>query len=205
MIGRLRGRVVEGERIQITPEDRQNLYLERDLIHSHPILRVNYTSYDLQRLQDIVRPETHPFIILHSNDDVPQDGAAFHPFWYARVLGIYHAMVRDHRSISKELKRINFLWVRWLVRDPNDAAGWDSATLDHVQYLDSNEPETGPFGFLDPEQVIRGAHLIPAFNEGRTTDFAPANSVAADRAIGRGLKGTERELQGDWCGYYVNR
>jgi len=33
--------------------------------------------------------------------------------------------------------------------------------------------EGGAFGFLDPSEVIRGAHLIPAFHYGRTPNLLP--------------------------------
>jgi hypothetical protein len=50
------------------------------------------------------------------------------------------------------------------------------------------------FGFIDPAQVIRSVHLIPAFAWGHVTKFLPQQSV-----IARGAK----EPNDDWQLYYV--
>jgi len=78
-------------------------------IYQHCLLRINYTTYDLQRDFDSINPRTdHRDIMLLSNLD-----ANAHPFSYARVLGIFHANtmytgpgLRDFQS-----RCIEFLWV----------------------------------------------------------------------------------------------
>ena len=58
-------------------------------IYRHRLLRINYTTYDLQRDFDSINPRTnHRDIMLLSDSD---DNA--HPFSYARVLGIFHANI----------------------------------------------------------------------------------------------------------------
>ncbi len=47
-----------------------------------------------------------------------------------------------------------------------------------------------PFGFLDPAHVVRGCHLIPAFNAGRTRDLLDHSFVQNEN--------------GDWTNFYVN-
>lgn len=128
--------------------------------------------------------------MLLSNDD-SADSQGFHPFWYARVLGIYHLNVRDHRAEGTEWKRVELLWVRWFAPDFDVAAGWDARRLDQVGYIPSDEE--GAFGFLDPAHVLRGAHLIPFFDGGKTDELLVPTSVAADSS------------EGDWERYCVNR
>jgi hypothetical protein len=55
------------------------------------------------------------------------------------------------------------------------------------------ESDTDAFGFLDPRQVIRGAHLIPAFALGRGL-----SSLRHGKSFAR----PEGELD-DWEAYYV--
>ena len=50
------------------------------------------------------------------------------------------------------------------------------------------------FGFIDPAQVIRSIHLIPAFTWGHVTKYIPQQSF-----IARGAK----EPDYDWQLYYI--
>jgi hypothetical protein len=52
------------------------------------------------------------------------------------------------------------------------------------------------FTFLDPAQVIRGAHLIPAFTEGRSSALLPVKKSTAHV-----LNADEED---DWLNFYVN-
>lgn len=51
--------------------------------HSTP--KVYYTTYDLRREYDTINPRTHCDVMVLSGETRPQ-----HPYWYARVLGIYY-------------------------------------------------------------------------------------------------------------------
>ena len=50
------------------------------------------------------------------------------------------------------------------------------------------------FGFLDPQEVIRGVHLIPTFYHGQTTTLLPPSITAR----------VPSEKDEDWYYYYVN-
>lgn len=50
--------------------------------------------------------------------------------------------------------------------------------------------------FLDPAQVIRGTHLIPAFSEGRTSILLPET-----QSVARVRNPSEAD---DWTNFYVN-
>ena len=132
--------------------------------------------------------------MLLSHEEMSDNGDA-HPYWYARVIGIFHVDVLHTGPYSKSpyKQRIDFLWVRWFGRDMTFKAGWQARRLHRVGFLDAKEP--GAFGFLDPALVIRGVHLIPAFSQGRTNELLnPPQSVAR-----MPLSETS-----DWQFHYVN-
>ncbi|KIM54133.1 hypothetical protein SCLCIDRAFT_137387, partial [Scleroderma citrinum Foug A] len=126
----------------------------------HSLLHINYTTYDVHRAQETVKPCTnHHDIMLLSHQP------STHPFCYAQVLGIYHANmiyigpgVKDYQS-----QQIKFLWVRWFeVLDCS--AGWDHATLNLVRFPPMAEVDA--LGFVNPVDMLRCSHIIPAFADG---------------------------------------
>jgi hypothetical protein len=50
------------------------------------------------------------------------------------------------------------------------------------------------FGFLDPQEVIHGVHLIPAFNFGKTTTLLPPSPTVH----------VPNKKDEDWQYYYMN-
>lgn len=128
--------------------------------------------------------------MVYSNEDNDNSLLPKHPFWYAQVLGIFHANVRlDTPDGFTPYKVIDFLWVRWLGLDSNVKGKSKGTELDRVGYIPSEDPEA--FGFLDPDCVIRAAHLIPAFKYEKTVDLC--------------LPSVARDSKGDWQYFYVNR
>jgi len=99
--------------------------------------------------------------------DTTDSSPTLHHFLYARVLGVYHANViytgpgmRDY-----EARRFDFLWVRWYdILDPA-SSGWSNSRLDLVRFPPMNGEDA--FGFVDPKDVLRGCHIMPAFAEGK--------------------------------------
>jgi hypothetical protein len=65
------------------------------------------------------------------------------------------------------------------------------ARLPKLAFVEESDHDV--FGFLDPSQVIRSAHLIPAFNSGRGTTSLCYGETFACRC---------GDL-GDWEAYYV--
>ena len=107
-----------------------------------------------------------------------------HPYWYARVIGIFHCMVHHHGH-SSEPKRMDFLWVRWLGLDTVAPGGWDRKRLHSVGFIPEDDPAA--FGFLDPEQIVRGVHLIPAFARGHTSKLLGPRPNTCFARDGNGL------------------
>lgn len=190
ILARLRGRPYSWDDLLFNKSDYTDVDLHKDHIYSHGASRFNYTSYDIRRCQDTIKPalrispsgvfksgySARCTVMLASDED---DGKSQHQFWYARVLGIFHCEVRSHSSPQANYKRMDILWVRWLGVDPDRRGGTKHKRLDRVGYVpDSCKP--GAFGFIDPADVIRGCHLIPTFHEGTRDDLLSGASSAFD-------------------------
>ena len=146
--------------------DRNSIRLRGNTLYRHGTARINYTTYDLHRDFDTINPHTHPFIMVSSPE--VQSNPTAHPFWYAAVLGIFHADVQHTGTHSRSLtwQSTEFLWVRWLGVVPNHVFGRQQVKLPQVGFVPDTDEYA--FGFLDPSLVIRGCHLIPSFVDGRT-------------------------------------
>jgi len=158
-------------------------------IYSHKLARIYYTTYDMRRSEDVINPRTsHCDIMLLApmESDVATSGS-FHPFLYARVLGIFHTNViyNGPGMISYEAMRLDFLWVRWF-----DMSHTSNLSLDRLVF--SPMASENAFGFVDPGLVLRGCHLLPAF------------SVGKHHLDGIGLSRNARDAQ-EWKAYFVNR
>ena len=98
LLGRLLGRQFDGEEDKYSHRELAEVQIINNRIYEHNTLRIHYTTYDMRQGQDSINPCTHPDIMmLSSEDEGLPDGAAPHPYLYARVIGIYHAEVR-HES-----------------------------------------------------------------------------------------------------------
>ena len=155
-------------------------------------MTVNYTSYDIRRDYDIVNPRSHPDIMVVSPDSETNDAS---PFWYARVLKIFHADVwTSHPDVrDKSIHSMNILWVRWFGSEHGYSWGFNRGRLPKIGFVEWNDPFA--LTFLDPAHVVRGCHLIPAFAEGRTSALLPEGKSAA-----RVLVAEETD---DWLNFYV--
>lgn len=195
VLERLYGHDFDGGEREFTDEERNNVLIINDRIYQHKVIRINYTTYDMRRAQDSLNPRTHSDIMLLSNEN---DGLESHPFWYARIVGVFHAEVChtvNKPGIATPMRepfRVDFLWVRWYGRELSFRAGWSERRLHRIGFVEDHE-ETPAFGFVHPSQVLRGAHLIPAFAHGRTKDLLPPSVI---RPV---IDNDE-----DWKFFYVN-
>lgn len=133
-------------------------------------------------------------MVLARDDDLESQN---HKFWYAHVLGIYHAnavyvgpgMV-DHRP-----RRLDFLWVRWYHYQGAEHGQMAGAVkrLHRISFPPVHDE--GTFGFLDPADVLRSCHIIPAFAKGKKY---------ADNLRHRGQSACAGDSK-DWNQYYVGQ
>ncbi|KAK7016580.1 hypothetical protein R3P38DRAFT_3321043 [Favolaschia claudopus] len=196
LLSRLLGIPYSGDETEYSDQDLADVNIIRQRLYTHKILRINYTTYDLRRDQDTINTRSHPDIMVLAHED--EEGSNTHPYWYARVVGIFHSEVRHVGPRSKNTAKIhhmNFLWVRWFGRDATHSAGWLARRLHRVGFFPASEPNLSAFGFLDPAEVVRAVHLIPAFHYGRTADLLRP-SIA---------RHFDDENQEDYEYYYVNQ
>ena len=165
------------------------LAIVNNQIYRHKVLHINYTTYDLRRAQDSLNPRMHLDTMVLSHEDTENP----HPYWYAWIIGIFHVDVRyrgpeipDHAP-----KCIDLLWVRWFARHTHSKCSWAMRRLPRVGFYPQDDANA--FGFIDPDDVVRGVHLIPAFRFGRTTALLPP-SIARHKS----------DNDEDWDWYYVN-
>ena len=180
LLGRLTGREFDADMHEdFTDWDRNTIRFLGGKIYSVRTCRIYYTSYDLQRNWDTINPCSHPDIMVRS----PITEADAEPYWYARVIGIYHAKVwAENPAIpgGKVARHMNFLWVRWFGEEPGYCSGFCRARLPKIGFVESTDDFS--FSFVDPANVVRGCHLIPAFNAGRSTTLlspSPASQYSS--------------------------
>ena len=169
-------------------EDRRKLWIRRDRAYLQETCRINFTSYDNRRSQDCLKVKRQSNVMVVSQDDDADE----HPYWHARVIGIFQVEVIHHfpglETPMNEPKSVDVIWVRWYGRDLDYRSGWNARRLPRIGY----DPEV-PFGFLHPTQILRAAHIIPAFSHGRTRDL-----------LGPSVCRLKKENDEDWMYYYVN-
>jgi len=165
-----------------------HIHIQHSTIYAHATARINYTTYDVKRDFDVINCNTgRRDVMLKACDDIPTQ----HPFWYARVLGIYHANVYFGGPLKSQSERVEFFFVRWFGHDPDWNGGPAARRLDRIGWVPEHDA-SGAFGFLDPARVVRACHLIPAFSVGKTKRLLAPSQTWDSRS-------------GDWVNYYVSR
>ena len=146
-------------------------------------MAINYTTYDGRRESETLNPRTHADIMTLSHGDT-------HPYEYSRILGIFRVKVL-HPSQGNKVREVDVLWVRFYEFDTKYQGGWKARRFYRLHFTNSARGDA--FGFLDPQYVLRAAHLLPGFRYNRTRTLLPA-SVARWKS----------EDDEDWMYYHVN-
>ncbi|KAJ3556338.1 hypothetical protein NM688_g2089 [Phlebia brevispora] len=197
-LARILGAGFNGEEHAFTDEQRSHVRIVANRIYRHQVMCVNYTTYDARRDQDSINPRTHADIMLLNpgEDDLPEEKR--HPYWYARVYGIFHANVQYIGPDGRwpQPRRMEFLWVRWFGRDLSAPCGFAARRLPRLGFVDGEDSDW--FCFLDPSLVIRGVHLIPAFH----FDKFDADDAQVVKSVLEGSRSGDD--QSDYRHYYVD-
>lgn len=172
-----------------TPDGQPDqVIFKNDRIYRHHILRINFTTYDVRRTDDILNPNTDhcDIMMLHA----PEDANDHQRFCYARIIGIYHANIQYIGPGMNDYapRRMDFLYVRWFEREPQQ----DLQDLEAVRFVSIDDPAA--FDFVDPADVLRSCHLLPAFRLGRRP-----------QRLGQIVTSPIARNSEDWEFYYVNR
>ena len=157
---------------EYSTEDLREVVIKNGLIFAHATSSFHYTTYDARRDRDSINVNgKRRDAMVRANNDPDPSGSRQHPFWYARVLAIYHVNV--YCGHNTRLERVEFLFVRWFGMDPEWIGGPTTRRLDRVGFVPADDA-SGAFGFLNPDHILRAFHLIPSFAHGRTTHLPPS-------------------------------
>lgn len=170
----------------------ENILFKHDRIYTHKIMHIHYTSYDVRRGEDILHVGSPHCNIMVLNPRFSMESReSERPFWYAQVIGIYHANIIyiGNGNADYQPRRLEFLWVRWYHFN-GVPCEWRQKRLDKLHFPSLAGSES--FGFLDPNDVLRSAHIIPLISEGKMyNDGQNASPLAQSNA--------------DWKSYVINR
>lgn len=184
LLARILGHQYDPEPLTFTDGDCNGVHIVGKRLEQRYTMTIYYTTYDLQRGYDKINMKGRSFVMALSCGDPS------HPYAYAQVLGIYQVKVL-HSTEAMPIS-MNVLWVRWFQTDRTHWAGWKAKRLYRVQFVPSLESDS--FGFLDPKDVIRGAHLIPCFDRGLVVNPLTTSVSKWDYAP-----------KANWHYYYVNQ
>ena len=109
LLARIQGLPFSGDEHDFTDSDRDAIVIDHNRIYEHKTIRFMSMTYDAQRLEESANPRTHPDIMVLSHED---DKSAF-PYWHARIIGIYHFMVRQ-RILGRQNSRPLPEWTSFL-------------------------------------------------------------------------------------------
>ena len=161
-------------------------------MYEHKTLRGNFTTYDMRRGSDFIRPSTGSADIMVLSGDTDEERRAASPFWYARIIGIHSLfVVQDDRPDTEH--RIDFVRVRWYGCEDEFAFGDEAMWQERIGFIKGTD-NVQQFGIIDPNLIIRLVHVIPAFSLGRAHANAQITSLQLSPK-----KDDEYEA------YYVNR
>ena len=170
------------------------VYIAADHLYKHKLMCLNYTTYDVHQAQDIINPLTSHCNIMLLADHAPSDVLSshlWHLYIYTHVLGIFHvnATYIGPGMVNYCSHRIDVLWVCWY-QYVEESAGWDTATVDQVCFPPMADEHA--FGFVNPDNVLQGCHMIPQF------------SCGLQYPDGMGISHCAKDSS-DWHFYYVNQ
>jgi len=150
---------------QYSAEELGQITLQNNRLFCHNIFQVNYTTYDVQHAQDCMNPRVHADVMALPPMVGDCELSDQHPFVYVRILGVFHAdVIHVLRGLQPIFKAMEILWVRWFWYDARWKAGLKHRRLHRVHFVPDMDSDA--YGFLDPDEVIHGAHLILAYAHG---------------------------------------
>lgn len=196
LLARIQGQPYTGDENDFTDLERDQIVIDLNRIYEHKIIRFMSTTYDARRIEESANPRTHADVMVLSHEDGSEERPAF-PYWHARIVGIYHVMVRQRTQGNTGLtdpRRMDVLLVRWFGLDSGEGrSGWCARRMHSIGFLPDTDALGPAFGFLDPSEVIRMVHLIPDYVSGRTKDLLSGSSMAIQT----------RHPDGEYKSYYV--
>ncbi|KAF9494121.1 hypothetical protein BDN71DRAFT_1393825, partial [Pleurotus eryngii] len=104
-----------GDEHDFSPQQLRQVVLVNNRLYAHKVLHINYTSYNTHRCEETLNPRTNSDFMAMSHD-------AHNPFWYGRILHIFHVVVHHPELATNQ--QMDFLWVRWFGINHSFSSGW---------------------------------------------------------------------------------
>ncbi|KAI0739141.1 hypothetical protein C8Q80DRAFT_232993 [Daedaleopsis nitida] len=168
LAARIFGGTMYSERDDFAMDELDGDRLFKDRMYEHKTLRINYTTYDLLREQDVISPRNHADIMVPS----PEWDNMF-PYWFGRVLGIFTVQASYHGPNSTPQSR---RWREYEILWPT------------VTFVNANEPGNDPFSFINPDDVIRAAYIILRPHHGLTDELLKPSKLARKIGVEPGVQ-----------------
>ena len=153
LLSRLHGYEYDGDERSFTDDERNDLRIIGGLnrIIQSTVLRINYTTYDICRGQDVLRPGPKCFVFTLSREDGPDA----HPFWYAQVLRALHVEVlhTGPHARCRSPQTMELLWVRWLGVEPKYRWGFRKARLPKVGFVPESDDNHQQNSLFRPQML----------------------------------------------------
>ena len=94
-------------------DDKQNtVQIASEWIYRCKTIQINYMTYDIRCDADTINTRTYLDVMVTS----PETGPNAQPYWYAHVIGIFHAIVSsthpELEGMAQSRTHMDFLWVR---------------------------------------------------------------------------------------------
>jgi len=133
-------------------------------------------------------------MVLSGSDS--DDDRNRNPYWFGRVISIFTVKASSSHSKAINLRgnatTCDVLFIRWFGQDPEQPEwGLHCGRMPRVGFLPADDP--GAFGFVNPEDILRRAHIEPCHAGGRTQEI-----------MGPSIARCDGEKDSDYNFYYVN-
>jgi hypothetical protein len=199
----------EASDTKYTSAQRSCVHIKKNRLYQHATLRINYNTYDARRNQDTINPRTRPDCMILDSDPVRDDeGRVIDAHSYARVVFIFTADVLYlARGVlagqEPREKTVDFCYVRWFYREDRPRPFWTTSSLPSFGFPPADDRDA--FGVIHPDDIVRACHMIPSFEDLRTTDGEPSGGdfEPLGPSIVRRLPDDAQD-NGDWHSYYAN-
>ena len=119
ILGRLLKQEYKGDIYRdFTDAKRNTVRIAGEQLYHCKTVQINYTTYNIRCNRDTINTWMYPDIMVNS----PETGPDAQLYWYACVIGIFHAIVSsthlDLEGMARSRHHIDFLWVQWFGMEP---------------------------------------------------------------------------------------
>jgi len=103
LLGRLLNWDYEGDTYgDFTEDERNTICISGNQVYHCRTMQINYMTYDIRCDGDVINPQVSPDIMVNS----PETGPEAQPYWYAHMIGIFHAYVLRSKALKVQRAQV---------------------------------------------------------------------------------------------------